>query len=247
MDFQTDPGTAQSPQDFIDTDLPITIPIDTTSFIVNVPIVGDLLDEGNESFTATLSNISPNAVLTDPTATATIEDNECIFCDNFNDGVLPIWVFKQPWLWVENGGMLAGDTIGSKKNDGFATPVFPGCTTCRIRAGMMSTPGSTALITLIAWNQDKNNRVELQMKEGKDKWTLKQRVNGKIVKKASVSQTINANEIYQAEVQFDGTMFHLLINSVEVLTMNATGTPSGTVGLSVRRAIGSFDHITVLP
>jgi hypothetical protein len=248
LDFQTDPGSAQAPADFTDTDLPITIPINTTTFTVDVPIVGDLLDEGNESFTATLSNISSNAVLGDATATATIEDNECIYCDNFNDGVLPIWVFKQPWLWVENGGMLVGDTIGSKKNDGFATPVFPtGCSTCRVRAGLMSTEGSSALITLIAWNQDKDNRVELQMKEGKDVWTLRQRVNGTIVKKASVSQTIDPNTVYQAEIQFDGTMFHVLINSVEVLTMNATGTPSGTVGLSVRRAIGSFDHVTVLP
>jgi hypothetical protein len=111
----------------------------------------------------------------------------------------------------------------------------------------MTTAGSSALVTLIGWNQDKNNRVELQMKEGKDKWTLRQRVNGKVVKKVSVSQTIDPNTVYQAEIQFDGTMFHVLINSVEVMTMSGTGTPSGTVGLSVRRAIGSFDHVTVLP
>ena len=108
LNFQTDDGSAQSVLDYVDTDIPIIIPINTTAFLVEVPIVGDLLQEGNENFTATLSNISSNATLGDATATATILDDECTYCDNFEDGILPNWVFKLIGSWSESGGLLIG-------------------------------------------------------------------------------------------------------------------------------------------
>ncbi len=247
MDFQTDNGTAQSPLDFVDTDIPITVPINTTSFTVDVTIVSDLIQEGNETFTATLSNISSNATLGDATATATILDDECTYCDGFDDGILPNWILKLPAFWSETGGHLVVGPAGSIKLEGDASPVFTGCSTCTFTSGMKSTATTTGYVTLIAWFVDKNNKVELQMKEGRDKWTLRQRRNGNIVAKKSVSQTIDPDTLYQAEIRFDGTVFHLLIDSVEILTLNASGIPNGTVGVGVRRAIGSFDHVTVLP
>ena len=49
-----------------------------TSQTINIPIIGDLLDEANETFTVNLSNPTPAATadITTPTGTGTINDND---------------------------------------------------------------------------------------------------------------------------------------------------------------------------
>jgi hypothetical protein len=214
---------------------------------VNVTIVGDLLQEGNETFTATLSNLSSNATLGDGVAVATILDDECLFCENFEDGILPLWDFTSPPSWIEIAGFLLGSPSGSAQIKGLATPVFPGCATCTVTAALRSGETNNGIVTLIAWHQDANNKVELQMKEGKDKWTFRQRRNGSYVTKKSISQTIDPDTVYQVEIHFDGTTFSVVIDGVEVLTHPAEGSPNGTVGIAVKRVDGSADHLTVLP
>jgi hypothetical protein len=248
LNFQTNNGTAIAPDDFDDTDIPVVIPINTTTFLVEVDVVSDALQEGNETFTATLSNISVNATLGDSSATATIIDDECTYCDNFEDGILPNWVFKSVNLWLEDNDVLVGSPTGSGAIDGIASPAFPdGCSNCAVKASLMSSASSNGIVTLIGWFVDSKTKVELQMKEGKDKWSFRQKVNGNTVAKKSFSQTIDPDTMYLAEVRWDGTLFHVLIDGIEIMTINGSGSPNGTVGISVKRAVGTADHITVVP
>ncbi len=55
----------------------VTVAIGDTMGTFEVPVVNDSTDEGDETFTVTLSNVSSNAKLeTDPTAKGTIEDDD---------------------------------------------------------------------------------------------------------------------------------------------------------------------------
>jgi Ca2+-binding RTX toxin-like protein len=71
-------GTAQEPGDYVKiTNLNITIPAGQTIAGIPVNVKGDTLVEGNETFTVTASNVSPNTItLAQPTATVTIVDDE---------------------------------------------------------------------------------------------------------------------------------------------------------------------------
>ena len=55
----------------------VTVAIGDTTETFTVPVVNDATDEGDETFTVTLSSPSSNAKLeTDPTAKGTIEDDD---------------------------------------------------------------------------------------------------------------------------------------------------------------------------
>jgi len=71
-------GTAQEPGDYNKiTNLNITIPAGQTIAGIPVNVNGDTLVEGNETFTVTASNVSPNTItLAQPTGTVTIVDDE---------------------------------------------------------------------------------------------------------------------------------------------------------------------------
>lgn len=87
VSVETSDGTATSPSDYVGfsaccarpTDaLPpgvLIIPAGQTTGVINVTINGDLLGEGNETFTATIINAS-DAIIGDGTATGTIIDDE---------------------------------------------------------------------------------------------------------------------------------------------------------------------------
>ncbi|MBN1155718.1 PKD domain-containing protein [candidate division KSB1 bacterium] len=73
--YQTVDGTAGAPGDYTSTSATLTIPPGHTSATINVPIIDDLLDEPNETFTVDLS--SPvNATISDGSGQATIQDND---------------------------------------------------------------------------------------------------------------------------------------------------------------------------
>ena len=64
----------------------VTVAIGDTTGTFEVPVVNDATDEGDETFTVTLSSVSSNAQLeTDPTAKGTIEDDDATADDCPND------------------------------------------------------------------------------------------------------------------------------------------------------------------
>lgn len=112
---------------------------------------------------------------------------------------------------------------------------------------MQTSGGIGNRVWLLAWFLDKDNKIELLMKEESERWVLKQYSGGAVVAKMKALQTIDPNVDYKVEIQFDGTNFEVFNDDVLIITMpKASGTsPSGTVGFQVKSTTGIFDEISV--
>ena len=73
--YSTADSTAVAGQDYTATSGPLTLPAGATSAQVTVPVLGDLLDETDETFAASLS-APDHAVLADPLGVVTIDDDD---------------------------------------------------------------------------------------------------------------------------------------------------------------------------
>lgn len=168
----------------------------------------------------------------------------CLFCDDFEDGILSgSWNYLQP-SWSEANGTLIGTPAG-KKAIAVASPVFGGCTNCYVEATLQTAGGSGNKVSLFGWYLDSKNNVELLMKQESGKWLLKERVGGSIVSKGKASLPINVNQLYRARITFTGTQFDLTIDGVPALTLPAAGSPSGTVGFQAKATTGTFGEVIV--
>ena len=77
VDYATSDGTATAGSDYTETSGTLTFAVGDTSKTVSVPVLDDSIDEGSETFTLTLSNVSgANVWLKDATATGTIENDD---------------------------------------------------------------------------------------------------------------------------------------------------------------------------
>ena len=77
VDYATSDRTATAGTDYTSTSGTLTFAAGETSKTVQVPVLEDSIDEGEETFTLTLSNVSGgNAWLSDATATGTIENSD---------------------------------------------------------------------------------------------------------------------------------------------------------------------------
>lgn len=93
VDFATSSNTALAGTDFVNSSGRLTIPSGSLVGTIGVPVIDDLIDEADERFTMTLSNPA-NGILTDPTASGTILDDD-----------------PPPDIWIEDSTEL--ETIGS--------------------------------------------------------------------------------------------------------------------------------------
>jgi hypothetical protein len=75
VDYATVDGTARAPGDYTASAGTLSFPAGTTTRMVSVPVVGDLVDEPNETFLVRLSN-PKGALLSDAQATGTIVDDD---------------------------------------------------------------------------------------------------------------------------------------------------------------------------
>jgi hypothetical protein len=210
----------------------------------NGALTGTPSQTGNFTFTVTATD---SADCTGSRSyTIGITNVTCLFCDNFNDGVLSTgWTYLK-LDWVESGGFLSGTPAG-RKAIVVATPIFAGCSNCTVEAEMRSAGGPQGLVWLLAWYIDKKNTLELMMNEKGDKWLLKQKVNGKTAKKAKGLSTIDPDTTYDVRITFDGNQFQVYINNTLLITMPKKNgsNPNGTVGFQSKNTTGSFDSVTV--
>ncbi|MCI0615146.1 PQQ-dependent sugar dehydrogenase, partial [bacterium] len=143
---------------------------------------------GNESdpFPANNSD-TEDTLVTDP--------NACMFCDDFNDGTLdPNWTYiRNSSFWSEDGTSLIG--TNTRKTTAAAT-VFAGCLTCYAETTMRTAGGAGNRLWLLHHFVDKRNVVEFLMKEEKDRWVLKHRVNSRVVAKQKYLMPIDPNTDY---------------------------------------------------
>ena len=98
---------------------------------------------------------------------------------------------------------------------------------------------------MFGWYADKNNNVEILLKEERDKFIVKQRAGGTIVAKGKASATILPNVSYDIKITFDGTAFTLWINNNPALTFPAASTPSGTVAFQAKGTTARFGQVSV--
>lgn len=75
VQYTTLNGTAKAPADYATRSGTIAFPAGTTSKLVSVPVVGDVLDEANERFRLKISNPT-RAVIADSLGIVTIKDND---------------------------------------------------------------------------------------------------------------------------------------------------------------------------
>lgn len=167
----------------------------------------------------------------------------CLFCDDFEDGVQPNWLITKQ-NFTETGGSYVGTPAGNKAET-IASPVFPGCSVCSIEAVMRTAGGVFNKVWLLTFYIDKNNLIELLMKEESDRWLIKQRINKKVIAKAKGIVTIDPNVDYDVIVSYDGTTVNVSIDGSSLITMTPVGAPNGTVGFRVKNTVGSFNSILV--
>lgn len=168
----------------------------------------------------------------------------CLFCDDFEDGVLdPNWSYLKP-AWSETNGDLVATPQG--KAVAIATPVFAGCRICTVETEVETSGGAGNKIWLLGWYVDKKNAMEFLIKEPNDKILMKQRLGGAIVKKQSAEVSLSPNTKYRWTISFDGAQFVVMVDSVTVMTFVPAGAvPAGTVGFQVKKTIGTFGSILV--
>jgi chitinase len=75
VDFDSANATATAGTDYTALNNTLTIPVRTTTATIALPVLGDALDEANETLTVTLSN-PDNATIADANATVTITDDD---------------------------------------------------------------------------------------------------------------------------------------------------------------------------
>lgn len=172
----------------------------------------------------------------------------CLFCDSFNDGLLPLstdWTYTPNTTpWAEDGSHLVATT--GKSTSIIATPIFTGCLNCSVETGFETAGGLKNKVSLFGWYVDKSNQVELLIKQQQGKLILKQRSGGQIARKAKGLMALNANQAYTIRITFDGSLFTVLVDGSPLFTMTpGAAVPTGTVGFQVKKTTAKFDYITV--
>jgi hypothetical protein len=76
VSYSTAGGTATSGSDFWPVSGTLSFPVGVTTRTVSVPVIGDKVREGNETFFVNLSNPSANAYLGDGQALGTIVNDD---------------------------------------------------------------------------------------------------------------------------------------------------------------------------
>src|SRR5439155_961176 len=87
VNFATSNGTAIAGSDYVSTNGTVTFVPGTTTQTVTVQILGDLLNEANETFFVNLSN-AVNATIADSQGLGTINDNDAAPALSINDVVV---------------------------------------------------------------------------------------------------------------------------------------------------------------
>lgn len=197
---------------------------------------------GTFSFTVTTTDANGCTATKDYSVDIT---SGCLYCDDFEDGILSsAWTYVKP-NWTESNGSLQG-VPQSRKASAIATSAFGGCVNCTLTTHLQITGGKGNRVWLHGWYADAKNGVELMMKQEKNTWILKQRINGAIVAKQKATLPIAINTTYRVDIAYNGTQFVVSIDGVQLMTMTPGGTvPSGVVGFEVKNTTAGFDDIIV--
>lgn len=165
--------------------------------------------------------------------------DNCLFCDDFTDGILaPNWTYTTT-SWVENSGSLR-----SSSGKAIASPAFAGCDLCTVETTILTEGGAKNQVALLAWYKNAKDDIELVEKKN-SKWILRQRSGGKVVSSFSLPEQIVSNVPYDVKLTNDGTYIILRINGLLRGRLETVKPPFGTVGFSVKNTVGILGFISV--
>jgi hypothetical protein len=149
--------------------------------------------------------------------------------DDFSDLNADDWT-PVKGIWTAASGSLSGTT--NAKTDNFAP--FQCDTNCSIGADVtISTVNTRA--SILGWNFDKKNYVEIRLMEDKEKVLITQKANGSKVAKSNVRMAIDPGITYKVRVDYDGTYFFLYIDDAFMVSIPAGAPPAGTLGVRVKK------------
>jgi uncharacterized delta-60 repeat protein len=194
-----------------------------------------------------LGDLALARYITQPSIPAPSTCSGALFCDLFDDVFPGNWNYLKPSWTDTTGGALIGTPAG-KKAIAIAPDTWANTYLYTIQTSMKSSGGDRNSVWLLGWYADKRNTVELQMKEGNDKWILKHRVNGVIVAKAKGMKQIDANTEYIVKVVFDGSQFKVFVDdpTMPLITLPTShAVAAGTVGFAAKNTTVTVDAIRV--
>jgi plastocyanin/uncharacterized membrane protein len=163
-----------------------------------------------------------------------------LYIEDFEDGVADGFTFLKG-NWAVSGGVLTG--TNTRKATARAPFTMSGNRS--VEAVMRTAGGFGNRVTLFGWQLDKKNLVELLMKEEQDRWVLKHKIGGQTVTKMKALLTILPNTNYRARIGYDGAVFQVFIDGVEVININGSLPTDGQPGFKVKATTGTFGEILV--
>lgn len=200
-------------------------------------ITGATSSSGNFDFTITVTDAAGC------TAAHGYTLQGCLYCDDFEDGILNAnWTYTGSWS--EGGGNLTA-TSTKGKSLAAASPVFSGCTLCSFETTLQTAGGNGSKLSFFGWYTDSKNAVELIVKESSDRWILKQRFGGVLVAKAKGIAPIAPGVFYDVRLTYDGTSIQVFVDGNLLMKVPAGGTPFGTAAFQVSKTTGNFGGINV--
>lgn len=200
---------------------------------------GTPTEKGTYKFTVQATGVW-HACTTHRSYSITVE--HCRFCDDFEDAVLgQSWRLTRPESWSEPHRSLVGVSDFKAR----ALALFVGCERCAVEASMQTTGGAGGRVWLLGWYSGRGNYVELIMNEASDTWTFRQHAGGAVVSSRQITRPIEPGVEYRVRLAYDGVSFLVHVDGDWVLTVPATGTPSGIAGFQVKGTTASFGEIRV--
>lgn len=203
--------------------------------------------QGLDTFTYSVVDESGGSSTATVTVTVAQVVSGCLFCDDFNDGLMDSrWTYVKP-AWDESDGVLVGSP-SHLKAIAIAAPVFSGCRTCVIETRVETVGGGFGRLRLMGWYLNKQNAIELLIKPGYEKWILKQRVNGAVIRKTKAWRVAEPGTSCRIKLAYDGSAFLLYVNNDALPLISLVPeepVPSGTLGFQVFNTIGKFDYVRV--
>lgn len=154
----------------------------------------------------------------------------CAYQDDFNDGVLS-WTELKPIVTETSGNLNLTPAPNKKKAAAASDPVFTGCQNCtNTFKGIQFTGGPSAKTILSSHFVDKQNTLQLIIKEDEDKAVLKFKRNGITYDKAKALFTFDPNTPYDISIAYSNFTVIVTVNGSLLITMLPyAGVPSGIV------------------
>ncbi len=174
------------------------------------------------------------------------QDNFAILSDLFDDATLDLTYDYPKGDWMEDGRSLVGT---SERKAQMFFPNTAACDICKahftVKTSGIEYPGVMPKMWMMLWYRDKQNTVELLIKEGQEKLILRQRVNGVIARKDKFTLPMDPYTAYDFEVENDGSQLILrMYNGAEAVPLVGAAA-TGRFGFQAKATFGYLSAITI--